>query len=127
MSTIRLGASQLLGPILLGAVTLSYSCVKEVHLNSNQNGLYVLNCILTNDSLQSLSLTRSVSVTGNFIYHGVSDSEVSSWKGSELVGSFCKVDLNGTHDSGRYSLTGDWTTSSDRNYIYDRYIIHGFK
>ena len=34
---------------------------------------------------------------------------------------------DGNYDSGRYSLTGDWTTSSDRNYIYDRYIIHGFK
>ena len=110
MSTIRLGASQLLGPILLGAVTLSYSCVKEVLLNSNQNGLYVLNCILTNDSIQSLSLTRSVSVSGNFIYHGVPDAEVSLWKGSELVGSFRKVgydkwELNYTPVSGNgYSI-----------------------
>lgn len=33
---------------------------------------------------------------------------------------------SGDFDSNRYTLTGDWTTYSDRNYLYDRETISGF-
>lgn len=33
---------------------------------------------------------------------------------------------DGYYDTGRYTLTGDWTTSSNRNYIYDRKMIYNF-
>lgn len=33
---------------------------------------------------------------------------------------------DGDYDSGRYSYDGDWNTSSDRNYAYDRQMIIGF-
>jgi hypothetical protein len=32
----------------------------------------------------------------------------------------------GSYDGYRYTLTGDWTTSSDRNYLYNREIITSF-
>jgi len=33
---------------------------------------------------------------------------------------------SGSYDGNRYTITGDWKTSSDRNYLYDREIISIF-
>lgn len=70
---------------------LSYSCVKEININLDDQSKYVLNCILKNDTLQTLSLTRTTSIDGNYIYREVSDAQVSLWLNEQLAGSFEKV------------------------------------
>lgn len=70
---------------------LSSSCVKEININPEDRGKYVLNCILKNDTLQTLSLTSTASIDGNYIYHQVSDAQVSLWLNEEHVGNFAKV------------------------------------
>jgi len=64
------------------------SCVKELPFNAEEAEIPVINCLLTNDSIQELSLTQSVKITDPLYIKEIRDAEISLWTDGEIVGYF---------------------------------------
>jgi len=67
------------------------SCVKELPFDIGQSEIPVVNCLLTNDSIQQLSLTQSVKITNPYYFKEIKDAEISLSTDSEVVGYFDRV------------------------------------
>jgi len=68
---------------------LCSGCVDDIDNEIFKEKLVVVNCILTRDSAQHLSLTYS-SELGNTIYEEIEDAAVLLYEEDSLVGTFCK-------------------------------------
>lgn len=73
--------------IFLSLVT--YSCVEDLETDYNGSRKVVLNCLLTYDSIQHLSLSYS-NPLGNSIYDEVKEAKVALYRSNRLVGYFQK-------------------------------------
>ncbi|GHT65275.1 hypothetical protein AGMMS50239_24660 [Bacteroidia bacterium] len=74
--------------IILCASILFCACVKELPFDSKESEVAVVNCLLTNDSIQQLSLTQSVKITDPYLFKEIRDAEISLSTGGEIVGYF---------------------------------------
>jgi hypothetical protein len=75
---------------IIDALCLS-GCVTDFQMDDTVNSAPVVNCLLHNDSIQSLTLTRSVSVGDGYIFKEISDATITLSVGDSIVGSFSKV------------------------------------
>jgi hypothetical protein len=73
--------------LLLLSVVIIPSCITELPIDYEHNRKVVVNCILTDDSLQTLSLLYSSEV-GDYSFTEVKNAEVELYKDSIYVGSF---------------------------------------
>ena len=64
------------------------SCVKELPFDSAEGEVPVVNCLLINDTIQSLSLTQSVKITDPLYVKEIPDAEISLSTNGEVVGYF---------------------------------------
>ena len=76
-----------LAPILCGMLLLAVSCVEPVDLDTKEDRIVVVNCILTQDAEQSLTLTWS-SKSESEKPAPVTEADVRLFEGSSLVGTF---------------------------------------
>jgi len=67
---------------------LFFSCVKELPFDTKESVVPVVNCLLTNDSVQQLTLTQSVKINEPYYFNEIKDAEISLSTDSELVGYF---------------------------------------
>jgi len=65
-----------------------FSCVKELPFDTKESEVPVVNCLLTNDSVQELSLTQSVKITDPYYFKEIKDAEISLFADSVPVGYF---------------------------------------
>ena len=77
--------------ILLPALLLLlYGCVSELPFGGEYDGMPTVNCLLKNDSTQTLNLTRAVKISGSHIFKEIPDAEISLSLGDSVVGYFTK-------------------------------------
>ena len=74
--------------IYLLILLLSSSCVKELPFNEEDSSIPVVNCVLKNDSIQTLTLTRSIKLSEAYIFKEIKDAEIYLLIGESLVGNF---------------------------------------
>jgi len=72
---------------LLGSIMFC-SCVQEFPLEIHDTEIPVVNCILTNDAVQTLSLTWSVKITDGYAFKEIKEARVTLFADSEHIGEF---------------------------------------
>ena len=78
--------------ILLAGTALSlflYGCVEPIDLNPSDERKTVVNCILTSDAVQKLTLTYT-SPHGQNYYEEITDATITLFEGDNAVGEFKK-------------------------------------
>ncbi|MCL1938413.1 MAG: DUF4249 domain-containing protein [Candidatus Azobacteroides sp.] len=65
-----------------------YACVQELPFDVKETELPVVNCILTNDTLQTLSLTQSVKITDGYAFQEIQEARISLWAEEVKIGEF---------------------------------------
>ena len=68
---------------------LMASCTEKIDFSPYHQRKIVINCVLTPESIQKLSLTYS-NVAGNFYYEKIADATISLFADEQYVGSFEK-------------------------------------
>lgn len=76
------------------AFLLLTGCVEPVDIDFGKNRQPVVNCILTRDSIQRLTLTYSGTLKDNF-YDEIPDAKVGLYANGELIGEFKKTSYAG--------------------------------
>lgn len=69
---------------------LSVSCVRDLPINPEVGGHIVVNCLLSHDSVQYLSLTQSVAINKSFVFREIQNAVAELWHENTLVGCFEK-------------------------------------
>ncbi|MFW5752041.1 MAG: hypothetical protein ACOCW8_01745 [bacterium] len=68
-----------------------FSCIKDLPIDPAVGGEVVVNCILTNDTIQTASVTRSVPIDESYIFREVAGAELELLADGESVGFFEKT------------------------------------
>lgn len=68
-----------------------FSCIKDLPIDPAVGGEVVVNCILTHDTIQTASVTRSVPIDESYIFREVAGAELELLADSESVGFFEKT------------------------------------
>jgi hypothetical protein len=82
--------------IIVASMLLS-ACVKELPFEGEGGEVTVVNCLLTNDSIQELSLTKSVKITDPYFYQEIREAEISLSANGAIVGYFEWVSYGNWH------------------------------
>jgi len=77
--------------LLLFFLTFFSSCVTNLPINELNYSVPVVNCVLTNDSIQRLSLTQSVKVNASYIFKEIKDAAITLSIHDSIVGSFTRL------------------------------------
>jgi len=73
----------------IGLILISLSaCVQEIPFDVKDTEIPVVNCILTNDTIQTLSLTRSVKITDGYAFKEIREANITLWAENEPIGAF---------------------------------------
>lgn len=64
------------------------SCVKELPVSIEEAEHTVVNCLLTNDTIQRLSLTKSAKIGGSYLFREVRDAKITLSAGDSAIGTF---------------------------------------
>lgn len=75
---------------IIEALCLS-GCVSDFNLDDTAKNVPVVNCLLHDDSIQSLTLTRSVSVGSGYIFKEIPEANITLSVADSLIGSFYKT------------------------------------
>ncbi|MCG8580107.1 MAG: DUF4249 domain-containing protein [Bacteroidales bacterium] len=75
------------------AVCMSCACVEDVDLEKEREQKIVVNCVLTSDTVQALSLTYS-NPLNQFYYNEVEDAIATLWLNGDKVGQFEKTSFS---------------------------------
>jgi len=65
-----------------------YGCVEDLSLDSQTSNYAVVNCVLTNNDVQYLSLTQSVSLDGSYVFKEIKDATIILFEQADSVGIF---------------------------------------
>jgi hypothetical protein len=76
------------GLFLLLLAWWASACVKELPVSVEVSEWPVVNCLLTNDTVQRLSLTRSVKTGGSYFFKEIRDAQITLFAGDSPVGAF---------------------------------------
>ena len=77
--------------ILVFFAFLYSSCIKDLPIDPAVGGEVVVNCILTNDTIQTASITRSVPIDESYIFREVAGAELELLADGESAGFFEKT------------------------------------
>jgi hypothetical protein len=72
-------------------IILHPSCIKDLPIDPAVGGEVVVNCILTRDTIQTASVTRSVPIDESYIFREIENAEVQLLADGESVGFFEKT------------------------------------
>jgi len=68
------------------------ACVQELPFDVKEATIPVVNCILTNDTVQTLSLTQSVKITDGYVFKEIKDAQIILWANeTEQIGEFKRI------------------------------------
>lgn len=67
------------------------SCVTDIDYTDQTNSIPVLNCLLTNDTVQRLSITRSVKMNDSYIFKEIKEATISLYQDEIKVGNFTRI------------------------------------
>lgn len=67
------------------------SCVTDFDYTDQTNSIPVLNCLLTNDTVQRLSITRSVKMNDSYIFKEIKEATISLYQDEIKVGNFTRI------------------------------------
>jgi len=67
------------------------SCVTDIDYTEQPTSVPVINCLLTNDTVQRLSITRSVKMNDSYIFKEIKDAEISLYQGETELGNFIRI------------------------------------
>jgi len=67
------------------------SCVTELPFDEQSTTIPVVNCVLTNDSIQKLSLTQSVKISAAYVFKEIKSAVITLSMGDSMVGSFVRL------------------------------------
>jgi hypothetical protein len=95
-------------PLFFLEMVVFSGCVSDFMVDGTGESQPVVNCLLTNDSIQTLTLTQSVSVGDGYVYKEIPEAKISLSVGDSLVGTFSKVG----YSAWKLSMT----PSSDEQY-----------
>lgn len=80
--------------IFIASLFPLYGCVGNIDIDLAESQQPVVNCILTRDSIQRLTLTYSSSLNSNF-YDEIEDAKIFLYDSGKLVGEFHKTSYAG--------------------------------
>ena len=72
-------------------VLLFYACVSDLPFGGEYDGIPTVNCMLKNDSVQTLSLTRAVKISDSYIFKEIQDAEIFLSDDDSIVGHFIRT------------------------------------
>ena len=91
--------------LLLSAAFLLNACVENLNMDLDVRGIPVVNCILKNDTVQTLSITMSIGLKDKYIYEEIENARATLYvngykidtfkQGAGLGLSVCKTILEG--------------------------------
>ncbi len=64
------------------------SCIKTLDIRPSYNDKVVINCILTNDSIQRLSITKSVYISDSYVFKEIRDVNINLYENGIIIGKF---------------------------------------
>ena len=76
---------------LVLAFILLNACVQELPFGVKEAEVPVVNCILINDSVQTLSLTKSVKITDSYVFKEIKDAQITLCTDSVIIGEFERI------------------------------------
>lgn len=80
---------------ILSLILVSFtSCVTDLPIDESGAGIPVVNCVLKNDTAQTLSLSRTVNISSTYSFKEISNAEIELYDGDSLVGNFEKTSYN---------------------------------
>lgn len=66
------------------------SCVTDIDYTNQSTSIPVVNCLLTNDTVQRLSITRSVKMNDSYIFKEIKDAAITLYQDEIEVGNFVR-------------------------------------
>jgi hypothetical protein len=66
------------------------SCVTDIDFDEQATSIPVINCLLTNDTVQRLSITRSVKMNDSYIFKEIKDVVITLYQDEIEVGNFVR-------------------------------------
>lgn len=79
---------------VLSVIFTFSSCVTDIDYTEQSTSIPVINCLLTNDTVQRLSITRSVKMNDSYIFKEIKDAEISLYQGEIELGNFIRISYN---------------------------------
>ncbi|MFV0391686.1 MAG: DUF4249 family protein [Paludibacteraceae bacterium] len=76
---------------VLVVVFVFSSCVTDINYAEQSTSIPVLNCVLTNDTVQRLSLTRSVRMNDSYFFKEIKDAKIILYQDDVEIGTFMRV------------------------------------
>jgi len=67
------------------------ACVQEIPVDTKGGEIPVVNCVLTNDTIQTLSLTRSVKITDGYAFKEIRDAQITLLADDAKIGEFERI------------------------------------
>lgn len=67
------------------------SCVTDIDYTQQTTSIPVVNCLLTNDTVQRLSLTRSVKMNDSYVFKEIKVAKISLYQDEIEVGDFIRI------------------------------------
>jgi hypothetical protein len=80
--------------LMLFCFGLCNSCISDLPFEAERSIVPVVNCLLTNDSVQTLSLTQSVKITDRYVFKEIEQAEISLSANGALIGRFERTDYD---------------------------------
>lgn len=80
--------------IILIFILVVSSCIGELNISPAYEEKVVINCILTNDSIQTLSINKSAKISDAYFFPEVKDADIALYRDSEIVGKFKRIEYD---------------------------------
>lgn len=77
--------------LIITIVLILSSCVRDIDIEPGYKEKVVVNCLLYNDTVQKLSITKSVKITDSYTFLEIRDADITLYKENEVVGKFSRV------------------------------------
>ena len=77
--------------LLLSAAFLLNACVENLNMDLDVRGIPVVNCILKNDTVQTLSITRSIGLKDKYIYEEIENARATLYVNGYKIDTFKRV------------------------------------
>lgn len=70
------------------------SCVTDLPIDELGTGIPVVNCVLRNDTVQTLSLSRTVNISSTYAFKEINNAQIELYEENKLIGNFEKKSYN---------------------------------
>jgi len=75
--------------ILVFTIVAFNACTSEIPFNPKDSEVRVVNCILTSDTIQTLSITQSVVINGSYLFKEIRDAKAELYYSDSMkIGDF---------------------------------------